>query len=266
MHLKVIITRHRPHNPDSYDRDMYGTLSEFDGLKGLYKDCRIIALEGISGSGKTAASIAVARELGTQFRVLRLSFPALLGQGSYNVTEILSECRTQYKGVTSAQFRALRPILDAAIHLSCLASLYTTYDILIFDGWLQNSYKYSADISDEYLRYPEQSADSSQPGAAWGRRLVDSIPKPDVIFYLKADPQAAAVRVARRKNRTARSWNDPQLLAELARLDAGYWRAMARWPGHILDANAPLPQVVEAALDRIADLLPPASAARRVGM
>lgn len=142
------------------------------------------------------------------------------------------------------QAAATAAIVDAAVQFRYLAEVYNRHDILIFDGWLP-AY---------YARWPV---------ATWCRAYLDAVPPPDLMFYLKADPRAAALRAAGQSGAAGRTAGGARALADLTRLDARYREAMSIWPGHIADGNAPLPQVIDVVLDRIGDLLRSAPRAAR---
>jgi dTMP kinase len=211
---------------------------------------RIVALEGIDGAGKSAVAAAVERELGTRYRVLKTRLSVQMGEIFRQIVDVPAQGRIRYQDVIPGRFRSFTYVVDAAVQFRYLASLYDTYDLLIFDRWLPTYEVYC--FGDEAVA-PPPGGDPS--GEEWLRRLMGCIPRPDIVFYLRVDPRAAALRLAQRGDWTARHWGSEALLADLTRLDARYRAAMTRWPSHLLDANAPLPQVVDAVVERVADLL-----------
>ncbi len=222
---------------------------------GMPRSYLIIALEGIDGAGKTAVSTAVETELNTSFNALRTRLSVQMGNVFREMVDVPSGGAERYQDVIPGNFRFFTYIVDAAVQFRYLADIYNRYDILIFDRWLPTYYIYCADPGRGSTGDSGVSTGQDQPAATWRHKLISAIPKPDLIFYLKVDPRAAALRLTQRGDWTARRWSDAELLADLTRLDARYCEAMGTWPGHIVDGNAPLPQVIDAVLDRVADLL-----------
>lgn len=219
-----------------------------------FRRYRIIAFEGIDGSGKTTASAAVEQALSAYFKILRTRLSLHMGNVFRDMVDRPSEERIRYQDVIPGSFRSFTYVVDAVVQFRYLADLYDSHDILIFDRWLPTYHVYCAEPGGKDASSGLFGA-ADQQGSEWRRKLVDAIPVPDLIFYLKADPRAAALRLKERGDWTARNWSDTELLADLTRLDARYLQAMRIWPGHIVDANAPLPQVVDAVLERICDLM-----------
>lgn len=223
----------------------------------LRRSYRLIALEGISGSGKTAVSKAVERLLNGRLTALRTRLSIQAERVFCDMMDAVPGRQNNDLDLSSEAIKIFVSIVDAALQFRYFSDRYNQHDILVFDGWLPTYYVSCVDAARADARIHRILADQDWPGIAWYRKLMDAIPAPDLIFYLKTDPRAAALRAAHRGNAAADALSRPDLLADLTRLDARYREAMSIWPGCIVDGNAPLPQVVDIVFDRIGDLLRP---------
>jgi thymidylate kinase len=224
-------------------------------ISNLERDYLIVAFEGIDGSGKSTAAAAVEQALNLTHRAFRTRLSAQMGKVFRNMVDSQSGERERYQDVIPAGFRAFTYAVDAAVQFRYLEELYNSHDVVIFDRWLPTYHIYCSASTAGTPAVAGQLAGG--PGDdTWWRNLIASIPSPDLIFYLKADPRTAAYRLAQRGDWTARNWTDAELLADLTRLDDLYAEAMEIWPGYVVDGNLPLPQVVDTVLAHIARVLP----------
>ncbi|WP_406451889.1 hypothetical protein OG782_17205 [Streptomyces sp. NBC_00876] len=181
---------------------------------------RIIALEGIDGSGKTTVVRRIAEEFGNSVRTERLSphmgavFRELVGESP--------ESAARYQDVIPGDLRRGAYVIDAISQFHYLDSEYTGFDWLVFDRWLPTYEVYCGGrgVHD-----------------AWYRRLAGLLPVPDLLIRVRTSPRVAAGRVAARGDWTADHWSEERLLADLTRLDRGYDRAFEGAAHRVVDGD-----------------------------
>ncbi|NED91182.1 hypothetical protein G3I76_65275 [Streptomyces sp. SID11233] len=195
---------------------------------------RILALEGIDGSGKTTAVGRIAEEFGPAVRTERLS-PRMGGVFRELIKES-PESTARYQDLIPGALRHAAYVIDAISQFHYLDTEYARHDWLVFDRWLPT-----------YEVYCEGRGVHDD----WYRRLADLLPVPDLLIRLRTSPEVAARRVTRRGDWTADHWSAERLLADLTRLDRGYDRAFEGTAHHVVDGD----RDAEVVYDEIASLL-----------
>jgi thymidylate kinase len=193
----------------------------------------IVAVEGMDGAGKSTLIRSLHDALAERCRVL-LSRPSRqMALVFRELVERTGDDSVLYQHVLPAAFRQAAYIFEASVQFQYLHETYSAHDVVLFDRWQQTWEVYCEPV-DEYV---EQF-----------RALRDRIPSPDLLFYLRVEPELAYDRLVARADRWCRTYSPAELRAKLAGLYARYEEHMRDADVIVLDAAAPPDEVLKNAL------------------
>ncbi len=199
----------------------------------------LVAIEGLDGSGKTTLARGLSAALAGQHSV-HLARPA---RQSIQIFRDLAgddgSGPTLYQDHVPPDFRHTVYIIETAVQFRYLDDCYSAHDMVIFDRWRQTWSVYCAEPAEH---------------KAWLTRVASVIPVPDVLFYLRVDPQTAAARLAARGDRWARIYPPAVLVGKLTALHDRYEAEMAGTGAVVLDGLASADDVLGGALRAVAGL------------
>ncbi|MFJ9772630.1 dTMP kinase [Kitasatospora sp. NPDC101157] len=189
---------------------------------------RLVAVEGIDGSGKSTLISTLVERLGPGARAERLS-PRMAGVFRELVDEP-SGGLERYQDVVPGDLRHGAYLVDAIAQFHYLAEEYDANDWLLFDRWLTTYRVYCSgrSVHDE-----------------WYARLEAALPRPDLLIHVRTPPPVAFERIRRRGDWTVDHWSEDRLMADLERLDAAYTRALADVPHVAVDGSLPAEEVAD---------------------
>ncbi len=165
--------------------------------------CKIIAIEGIDGSGKTTLVNKISKylieELGYKVSMERLA-PEMV-EIYKEIVDIPMKKVGQYQSEIPGDFRMASYIFESAIQMRVKMDEYSQYDFLIFDRWMQTNLAYLPKINwhSEYFD-----------------KVMSMIPKPDVLIYLDVDVEIAIERLKLKDDWMIKSFNDVELYDKLS--------------------------------------------------
>jgi thymidylate kinase len=194
---------------------------------------RVVAIDGIPGSGKTSV---VAR--------LRASFPdtdvvrsTVLSPQMDGILRELVDVPTQgilgYEHVMPPGFLRMARIMDAVMQFRYRDDEFATADWLLFDGWLLQ------------LNAPGTEASKHE---RWLSRFAGQLPVPDLLCYLRVPPEVCCERLRGQGHWTLHHWGADRLLSELRLAHARYEEATAGRACLVVDAGSTLDAVVDSIL------------------
>ncbi|WP_255949505.1 hypothetical protein [Streptomyces odontomachi] len=195
---------------------------------------RILAVEGIDGSGKSTLVSRITNKSSLNSRSERLS--PCMGGIYRDLVDVPSQSKTRYQDVIPGDLRYGSFIIDAIAQFHYRSQEYAQYDWLVFDRWMPT-----------YDVYCEGKSVYDE----WYQRVARCLPEPDLLVRLRATPRVAAERVTARGDWTADNWSAERLLADLTRLDERYDRALKDVPHHVVDADRDADAVYGDVLDLI---------------
>ena len=198
------------------------------------RNYRILAVEGIDGSGKSTLVKRITGESSARFRSERLS--PCMGGVFRDLVDRPAESAVRYQDVIPGELRNAAYVVDAIAQFHYRRQEYADCDWLVFDRWLPtyDVYCEGRSVHDE-----------------WYRELRRCLPEPDVLVRLRTSPRVAAERVAARGDWTADHWSAERLLADLTRLHGAYDRVLADVPHHVVDGDGDADSVYDEVLSLV---------------
>ncbi|MEW9528662.1 hypothetical protein [Microbispora sp. NPDC049125] len=205
----------------------------------------LIAVEGVDGSGKSTLARGLVDALSAGDGAL-LARPCREMIGVFRaLVERSDDESVFYQDVVPGDLRHSLYVLEGLLQFRYQGPLFEQYDAVVFDRWFHTSAVYCGSVIDD---------------RAWYARLADVIPRPDVLFWLRVDPDLACRRLMERGDRWTRVYSEAGLREKIERLCAGYEREMRGTGAVVLDASAEPGEVLARATAVLAErgLLVPA--------
>lgn len=195
---------------------------------------RIVAFEGIDGSGKTTIASELSRWLNHSRSALYARLSPQMGALFTRLVDEPSGGRLRYQDLIPLDFRYACYLTEAVVQFRYLSDLYSQYDYLIFDRWCET-----------YDSYCQKPFDHRE----WYEKLLSQVPKPDYLFFLQITPEIAYERLIRRGDWTAKNWSKGQLLEYLHFLVGRYNELVTIRTGHYIDADQDANVVLQQVID-----------------
>ncbi|MCX4721182.1 AAA family ATPase [Streptomyces virginiae] len=199
---------------------------------------RLIAVEGVDGSGKSTLVENLREHLSRNFRT-EVARPARAMTAAFR--ELAEKGRPEsvlYQDRIPPDFRHSAYLLETAVHFRYRREQFEHADFVLFDRWLQTWQAYC----DEVVEHRD-----------WMSRIAATTPEPDVLLWVRIDPETACRRLVERQDRWARIYSPAQLHDKIARLCDRYEKAMldTRPGAVVLDGTRSPGELLAGALDRV---------------
>lgn len=169
---------------------------------------KIIVFEGIDGAGKTTLIKALVSELekhGKKVKVDKIA-PLMVKKFKEMVDE-KTGIRGEYQDVIDKEFRLFSYIIESLIQFEYKNEEYKQYDYVIFDRWMYTNYA--------YLGEPVWNE-------KWAKELIQKIPTPDLIFWLRIPVSEALIRLKQKNDWMLERYEEPKLADKLDYLSGQY--------------------------------------------
>jgi dTMP kinase len=189
----------------------------------------LIAVEGVDGAGKST----LVRGL-----VAALDAGRNAGSGRGALIETRDDESVLYQDAIPGDLRHSLYVIENLLQFRYQGPLFEQYDAVVFDRWLQTNAVYCGPVEEN---------------RAWYARLADAVPRPDVLFWLRVDPDLAYRRLVERSDRWTRVYSPRGLRDKLEGLCAGYEREMLGAGAVVLDGAAPPEEVLARATAVLAE-------------
>ncbi|WP_406451875.1 AAA family ATPase [Streptomyces sp. NBC_00876] len=215
----------------------------------------LVAVEGVDGSGKSTLVENLRKSLRGSARV-EVARPARAMTAAFQ--EMAETGRAEsvlYQDRIPADFRHGTYLLETVVQFRYCRERFERADVVLFDRWFQTWDVYCEEIVEH---------------RDWMERLAASAPRPDLLLWVRVDPELACRRLVERQDRWARIYSPAALLDKITRLTGRYETVMKETGADlvVLDGAQPPQQVLAEArkhtgalLDARRDALP-ATAAR----
>jgi thymidylate kinase len=198
---------------------------------------RIIALEGIDGGGKTTLLNGLEKSLSENLTVLT----ARPSRATVNAFKAVAETEFPgrlYHDVVPAGFRHTAYVLEGAVQFGYERARYEAADVVLFDRWRQ-----TWDVYCEEIREHKD----------WLELVAATLPRPDVLLWLRVDPEVAYERLVARGDRWAEVYAPERMRAKIRGLCARYEEVMRDSGAVVLDGTGPVAEVLAEALRALAE-------------
>ncbi|WP_169952731.1 thymidylate kinase [Microbispora sp. H11081] len=204
----------------------------------------LIAVEGVDGAGKSTlvrglvAALDAGRDAGGGRGAL-LARPCREMVGVFRaLIETRDDESVLYQDAIPGDLRHSLYVIENLLQFRYQGPLFEQYDAVVFDRWLQTNAVYCGPVEEN---------------RAWYARLADAVPRPDVLFWLRVDPDLAYRRLVERSDRWTRVYSPRGLRDKLEGLCAGYEREMLGAGAVVLDGAAPPEEVLARATAVLAE-------------
>ncbi|WP_406095256.1 deoxynucleoside kinase [Streptomyces sp. NBC_01013] len=208
----------------------------------MERSYRLIAVEGVDGSGKSTLVENLRKNLSVDARV-EVARPARAMTAAFQ--ELAESGRAEsvlYQDRIPPDFRHGTYVLETAVQFHYCRERFEKADVVLFDRWFQTWDVYCEEIA-EYRD--------------WMLRLTATAPRPDLLLWVRVDPELACRRLVERQDRWARIYSPAALLDKITALTERYERVMkeAGTDTVVLDGTRSPQQVLAEAREHVAALL-----------
>ncbi|NED91189.1 deoxynucleoside kinase [Streptomyces sp. SID11233] len=177
----------------------------------MERNYRLIAVEGVDGSGKSTLVENLRKSLSAEARV-EVARPARAMTAAFQ--ELAESGRAEsvlYQDRIPPDFRHGTYVLETAVQFHYCREQFEKADIVLFDRWFQTWDVYCEEIVEH---------------RDWMLRLTASAPRPDLLLWVRVDPGLACRRLVERRDRWARIYSPAALLDKITALTERYETVM----------------------------------------
>lgn len=208
-----------------------------DGALRMERNYRLIAVEGVDGSGKSTLVENLRKYLSSRSDVM-VARPARAMTAAFQ--ELVEKGRADdvlYQDRIPPDFRHGTYIMETAVHFRYARDEFERHDVVLFDRWMQTWQVYCEEVAE----HPE-----------WMSRIAGTVPTPDLLLWVRVEPELAARRLAQRQDRWARILTPDRLLEKITNLTERYESVMRTVPGvRVLDGSLPEDDVMREAVNHL---------------
>jgi thymidylate kinase len=204
----------------------------------MTRSYRLIAVEGVDGSGKSTLVENLRKHLAQRSAVLVARPARAMTAAFQQVAEKGRPDSVLYQDHIPPDFRHGTYIMETAAHFRYAREEFERQDYVLFDRWTQTWQVYCGDVTEH---------------AEWMGQIAGTIPRPDVLLWVRADPELACRRLVARQDRWARILTADQLRAKITGLTERYEAVMARTAPRpvVIDGSLPADRVLQEALTHL---------------
>ncbi|MBB1244056.1 AAA family ATPase [Streptomyces durbertensis] len=197
---------------------------------------RIVALEGVDGSGKSTLLKSLQTSLSTHAKVVHARPARALSKAFRRIAED-GRPENLYQDALPAHFRHSAYLLESAVQFRYEQQRFEQADFVIFDRWRHTWAVYCEDVVEH---------------RDWFARIETLLPHPDVLFWLRVDPEVAYERLVARQDRWVEAYSPAGLRAKITKLCERYEEVMRASGAVVLDGTGPAAEVHAEALAALA--------------
>ncbi|GFN32232.1 hypothetical protein PCURB6_24920 [Paenibacillus curdlanolyticus] len=195
------------------------------------RNYRIIVFEGLDGTGKSSAIHRLADELSGSHKVYVDHLIHELPRLYKELYDVPSGKIGEFHRHFPADFRRASYVFESAIQMRIKDSFYSQYDFVLFDRWFYTDFAYLPEVN----WYPEQL-----------QLILDSIPVPDLTFYLDVDVNVAIERLRMKDDWMLDTYDMDTVVAKLQSYKEGYDRIFPSvYKAERIDSNLSVDEVYD---------------------
>lgn len=204
----------------------------------MTRSYRLIAVEGVDGSGKSTLVENLRNHLAQRSKALVARPARAMTEAFRQVAEKGRPDSVLYQDHIPPDFRHGTYIMETAAHFRYAHEEFERHDHVIFDRWTQTWQVYCGDVTEH---------------TEWMSRIAGTIPRPDVLLWVRVDPELACRRLVQRQDRWARILTSDQLLDKITNLTEQYETVMRETAPEavVLDGSLPADRVLNEALSHL---------------
>ncbi|MFF8531490.1 hypothetical protein ACF07B_05765 [Streptomyces sp. NPDC015532] len=191
-----------------------------------------MALEGVDGSGKSTLLESLHASLSAHSKVVRARPARALSNAFRRIAED-GRPENLYQDALPAPFRHSAYLLESAVQFRYEQHRFEQADFVLFDRWRHTWAVYCEDVVEH---------------GDWFARIEALLPRPDVLFWLRVDPELAYERLVARQDRWVEAYSPAGLRAKITRLCERYEEVMRDSGAVVLDGTGPASEVRAEAL------------------
>lgn len=184
---------------------------------------RIVALEGVDGSGKSTLLESLHTSLSAHAKVVHARPARALSNAFRRIAED-GRPENLYQDALPAPFRHSAYLLESAVQFRYEQDRFEQADFVLFDRWRHTWAVYCEDVVEH---------------RDWFARIETLLPRPDVLFWLRVDPEVAYERLVARQDRWVEAYSPAGLRAKITRLCERYEEVMRNSGAVVLDGTKP---------------------------
>ncbi|MEU1122539.1 AAA family ATPase [Streptomyces sp. NPDC005899] len=188
---------------------------------------RIVALEGVDGSGKSTLLESLGTSLSERASVVRARPARALSNAFRRIAED-GRPEKLYQDALPAPFRHSAYLLESAVQFRYEQQRFEQADFVLFDRWRHTWAVYCEDVVEH---------------RDWFARIEALLPRADVLFWLRVDPELAYERLVARQDRWVDAYSPAGLRAKITGLCERYEEVMRDSGAVVLDGARPPAEV-----------------------